>query len=30
MRTKKYVFELKILPYFGKMKMNEIMVMLHP
>lgn len=24
MRTKKYVFELKILPYFGKMKMNEI------
>ena len=24
MRTKKYVFDLKILPYFGKMKMNEI------
>lgn len=24
MRTKKYVFELKILPYFGKRKMNEI------
>lgn len=26
MRTKKYVFELKILPYFGKMKMNEIII----
>ena len=24
MRTKKYVFDLKILPYFGKMKMNEL------
>ncbi|KSV60233.1 site-specific integrase [Acetivibrio ethanolgignens] len=24
MRTKKYVFDLKVLPYFGKMKMNEI------
>ncbi len=24
MRTKRYVFDLKILPYFGKKKMNEI------
>lgn len=24
MRTKKYIIDLKVLPYFGKMKMNEI------
>jgi integrase len=24
MRTKKYIIDLKVLPYFGKLKMNEI------
>ena len=24
LRTKKYIIDLKVLPYFGKMKMNEI------